>query len=148
MGFSITSFDHMEFDSFKFENISKKILEKVKPELEQAVKTSVRQSVKHDGDSELVNSVTTYEPRMTRDGTAASINCTFSGKSSSGNHYNTTDRGRARVKPVLNSDKAFWLEYGRDGQNPAPWKDRALNNAEGKLVPQIQTELEEIMGAE
>ena len=137
------------FGYLDFESISKEMLNEAKEDIVKGVKAAVRQSVKHTGDSELVNSVKAYEPHMTSDGTGAVLSCTFSGKSTSGNTYTTTDRGRTRVKPVLNSDKAFWLEYGVAGrQAAAPWRDRAMNSIEPKIVPKMQRKFEKEMGAE
>ena len=50
---------------------------------------------------------------------------------------------------VYNNDKAFWLEYGVAGRQPArPWQSKALNNAEAKVLPKIQQTIEKELGAE
>jgi len=152
MGFEFDFGDsekHSILDDFKIEAVSKKILESSSTDLVNGVKTAVRQSVKHSGQSELVDSVKAGKPYESKNG-AYAVAAYFAGKSNSGNSYTTTDRGRPRVKPVRNADKAFWLEYGTlDGrQQAAPWRDRAVNNIEEKITPKMQKEFEEALGAE
>jgi len=131
-----------------FEQLSKKALTEVMPDVLNATKEAIRSSVKHSGESELVDSVKCFEPRMTKDGEGASITCMPTGKSKSGNSYHTVSRGRDRVMNVNNNDKAFWLEYGTVKQPAAPWKDRAINSAEEKATRKIQEVIERELGAE
>lgn len=148
-GIGGNSADLSLFGDLTFEDMAKKALNEVRSDVEQATKTAVRASVKHSGGSELVNSVKTFDPVMTGNGEGAKLVCTFTGKSSSGSTYNTTDRGRARKKAVLNSDKAFWLEYGVAGrQSPAPWQARAYSSIEPKVTPKIEKAIEQALGAE
>lgn len=131
-----------------FEQLSKKALTEVMPDVLNATKDAIRGSVKHSGESELVASVKCFEPRMTKDGEGASITCMPTGKSKSGNSYHTVSRGHDRVMNVNNNDKAFWLEYGTVKQPAKPWKDRAINSAESKATQKLQQIIERELGAE
>lgn len=137
------------FGNLTFEQMAKKALEEIRPDMEEGTKAALRSSIQHPGDSELVNSVKCFEPTMTRDGTGARMVCQPTGKSSSGNRYKTVSRGKSIEKPVRNNDKAFWLEYGVAGRQPArPWKDRATNSIEAKVVPKIEQAIAKELGAE
>lgn len=136
------------FGNLTFEQLSKKALSEVMPDVLNATKDAIRGSVRHSGESELVGSVKCYEPRMTKNGEGACITCMPTGKSKSGNSYHTVSRGHDRVMSVNNNDKAFWLEYGTDKQPATPWKDRAINNAEAKAAQKLQQVIEKELGAE
>lgn len=146
-GFSRSN-DLTLFGGITFEQLGKKALSEVMPDVLNATKDAIRGSVKHSGDSELVRSVKCYEPRMTKNGEGACITCMPTGKSKSGNSYHTVSRGHDRVMSVNNNDKAFWLEYGTVKQPATPWKDRAINSAEGKATQKIQQIIERELGAE
>lgn len=148
-GFGGGDADLQLFGNLTFEGMAKKALNEVRPDVEAGTRAAVRASVQHPGDSQLVNSVKTYEPVMTRNGEGAKLSCAFSGKSASGNRYHTVSRGHATTKAVRNSDKAFWLEYGVAGRQPArPWRDRALKNIESKITPKIEKSIDQQLGAE
>ena len=137
------------FGDMTFEEIGKKALTEVMPDMESSTKAALRLSVKHSGESELVNSVKCYEPTMTKDNEGLRLVCQPTGKSTSGNRYHTTSRGKPVTKAVTNNDKAFWLEYGVAGRQAAhPWKDRALADAEAKVMPKIERAIEKELGAE
>ena len=127
-----------------FEDIAKKALNDIRADVESITKSAVRASVKHSGESELVNSVRTYNPTMTRDNYGAKLHCGFSGRSSSGNRYNNNGRDHA----VYNNDKAFWLEYGTVKQAARPWRDRASNNIDARVTPKMEQTLFKELGVE
>lgn len=136
------------FGNMTFEDVAKKALNECREDMVSGTREALRSAVQHSGDSELVNSVKCYEPRMTKDGTGARLVCQPTGKSSSGNKYHTTSRGKSIQKPVTNNDKAFWLEYGVAGRQPSrPWKDRATNSIESKVVPKIEQAIAKELGA-
>ncbi|MBP5309633.1 MAG: hypothetical protein J6Z05_03305 [Lachnospiraceae bacterium] len=135
------------FGSLTFEQMAKKALNEVRPEVESATKTALRESVHHSGESEMVNSVKSFDPTMTRDGEGARLACMPTGKSSSGNRYNTKSHGRTTSKAVNNNDKAFWLEYGNVHQAARPWRDRAYGNIE-KLADKIENTVAKELGAD
>lgn len=137
------------FDGVSFEDMGKKALKEVMPDMVDATKSAIRSSVQHPGDSDLVNSIKCFEPSMTRDNEGVKLVCQPTGRSKSGNRYKTTSHGKTRNHLVYNNDKAFWLEYGVAGRQPAhPWKDRALNNAEARVFPKVQNIIEKELGAE
>lgn len=137
------------FGDMTFEDIGKKALEECRETVVSETKAALRASIQHSGESELVNSVRSYEPIMTRNGEGVRLKCEPSGKSSSGNKYTTTNRGKSIKKPVRNNDKAFWLEYGVAGRQPkAPWKDRAMNNIEPKVTDIIENAVGKMLGAD
>lgn len=137
------------FGNLTFEEMAKKVLNECREDMESGTKAALQASVQHEGNSEMVNSVKCYEALMTRDGTGARMVCQPTGKSSSGNRYKTVSRGKSIEKPVRNNDKAFWLEYGVAGRQPArPWKDRAINSIEAKVVPKIEQAIAKELGAE
>lgn len=146
-GFS-SAVDLTLFGNITFEQLSTKALKEVMPDILDATKTAIRGSVKHSGESELVGSVKCYEPRMTKDGEGACVTCMPAGKSRSGNKYHTVSRGKSRTMEVSNNDKAFWLEYGTSKQDARPWKDRAINSAEGRATQKLQQAIEKELGAE
>ena len=143
-GFNGRSADLSLFGDLTFEEMAKKALNEVRGDVESCTRAAVSASVRHSGPSELVNSVKSFEPSMTRDGTGAKLTCTFTGRSSSGNRYN--NNGRSHL--VYNNDKAFWLEYGTVKQPARPWRDRALNNAERIVGPKIEDSIGKALGAE
>ena len=143
--------DFKEDVSFRsdFEEIAGKAIDTVRNDVAEGVKNAVKASISHSGPSELLDSVRTYKPEMTKDKSGMKIRCTFSGNSQSGHTYNTTSRGKPRKKKVSNANKAFWLEYGVAGrQAPKPWQDRAVNSIEAKVTEKIQAEIERIMEAD
>lgn len=147
---TVTGFsaDMTLFGNKSFEDIAKKAMTTVMPDVEKATKDSLRSSVSHPGESELVGSVKCYEPRLTRNGEGVGVKCVPTGRSSSNNKYYNHDRGRTVHKTVFNNDKAFWLEYGNAHQSAKPWRDRACNNAESAAVPKLENAIAKELGAE
>lgn len=143
-GFGGRSADLSLFGDLTFEEMAKKALNEVRRDVESCTKAAVSASIRHSGPSELVSSVKSFDPVMTKDGTGARLTCTFTGRSSSGNRYN--NNGRSHL--VYNNDKAFWLEYGTVKQPARPWRDRAVNNAESIVSPKIEESIAKTLGAE
>ena len=131
-----------------FEEVAKKALNEVRPEIEAETRDALRASVQHPGDSELVNSVRSYEPHQTKNGDGVCVKCLPTGRSSGKTYYYNHDRGRTVQKSVHNNDKAFWLEYGNAHQNARPWRDRACNNAESRVTDKVENIIAKELGAE
>lgn len=131
-----------------FEEVAKKALEEVRPDIEAETKSALRMSVQHPGESELVNSVKSFEPSMTKNGEGVCVKCLPTGRSSSGNHYRNHDRGKTVNKAVNNNDKAFWMEYGNAHQSAHPWRDRACNNAEARVMNKVENTIAKELGGE
>ena len=145
MGFEVDFPDEL-LDVFghQFKDITPEILKEASPILLESTKSALRQSIQHPGDSELVNSVVEGEPKVFED--AAIISCYPKGNSKQEVH--TYNRGK-RKYPVSNGAKAFWLEYGVAGRQPArPWQDKATNGRADEINQKMQEKLNEIMGAE
>ena len=143
-GFGGRSADLSLFGDLTFEEMAKKALNEVRGDVESCTKAAISASIRHSGPSELISSIKTFDPYMTKDGTGAKLTCTFTGRSSSGNRYN--NNGRSHL--VYNNDKAFWLEYGTVKQAARPWRDRAMNNAERIISPKIEDAIGKALGAE
>ena len=127
-----------------FRDLAPQILEEISPILQESTKNALRQSIQHPGESELVDSIVIGKPKMFID--AALISAYPKGYSvESGNYYY---KGR-RMRTVTNGAKAFWLEYGVAGRQPArPWQDRAVNSQSDRITNAMQDKYNELMGAE
>lgn len=143
-GFGGRSADLSLFGDLTFEEMAKIALNEVRGDVESCTKAAVSASIRHSGPSELVSSIKSFDPVMTKDGTGVRLTCTFTGRSSSRNRYN--NNGRSHI--VSNNDKAFWLEYGTVKQPARPWRDRAVNNAEKIVSPKIEDSIAKTLGAE
>jgi len=146
--YSMDGTDTGVFFDFKFEDIAKKALNEVRPDIESETKAALRMSVQHPGDSELVNSIKSYEPAPTRNGEGVCVKCLPTGRSSGKTHYYNHDRGKTVTKAVHNNDKAFWIEYGNSHQDAHPWRDRACNNAESRVLDKVENTIAKELGAE
>ncbi len=134
--------DFMECLKHPFEEVAPKILEDAAPILLESTKTALRSVIKHPGDSELVNSVKSSKPKVTNTD-ACIVACYPTGYSK-----NTYTKG-SRKYPVTNAAKAFWLEYGVAGRQPArPWRDKANNARKAEIESTMQKKYNELMGAE
>ncbi len=137
------------FGDLTFEDMGRKACREVMPDMEDSTKTALRASVKHSGESNLVNSVKCFEPTMTKDGEGVKLVCQPCGRDSRSNHYTSKSHGKMRSHLVHNNDKAFWLEYGVAGRQAAhPWQSRAINSANAKVYPKIQQSIEKQLAAE
>ena len=136
------------FGNLTFEEMAKKVLNEVRPDAETATKSALRASIKHSGDSELVNSVRSYDPVMTRNGEGARLAVLPTGRAKSGNRYYATSRGKRVSHAVYNNDKAFWLEYGTVNQPARPWQDRAYGMLDSKVSDKIEQVVAKELGAE
>lgn len=107
------------------------------PVLVESVKKTVKGVVKHDGDSELVNSVTMSKPKKGKWGDYI-VSAYFKGTSKTKTYSHTkTHRGKYAVSNAL---KAVWKEYGIPSRGiPAqPFLDTAVNNAEDEAIKRAQ----------
>ena len=95
--YSMDGTDTGVFFDFQFEDIAKKALNEVRPEIESETKAALRMSVQHSGDSELVNSIKSYEPSATRNGEGVCVKCLPTGRSSGKTHYYNHDRGKTVI---------------------------------------------------
>ncbi|MCR4657324.1 MAG: hypothetical protein K5770_14040 [Lachnospiraceae bacterium] len=143
-GFSIYDDDFaMKLDrlSSGFDIIAETALNKASPYLKESLKREARNAVRHEGDSEMVNSIKAKKAKKSKNG-AWIANVIPTGYSS---HTFTRTKGKkVRKYKVTNAAKMIWLEYGnRGGKQPArPFIKKATNDAEAKVLETIQNELD------
>jgi len=124
----------------EFEDIAKEALEETAPILTESMKKEIRSTVKHKGESELVDSIQATKPKRTK--TDAWIaNVTPKGYSDTKVYTAVDSKGRKthRKYPVSNALKAIWKEYGIPGkQAPSPFLDKATRKVRQKVMNRIQ----------
>lgn len=129
-----------------FGEIAEEALREAAPFLEESMKKECRNAVKHEGDSELVNSFKKSKPKKTKTD-AWIVNVTPKGKSKV-KVYHDTATGRGTY-PVSNALKAIWKEYGIPGrQPPRPFIAAACNNAREKTMAKMQEVYNRKVGAD
>ena len=127
-----------------FDKVAKRALEETSPELESAIKNSMRRSVQHAGESEMINSVRRSKPKET---TTDAWICNVYPSGYSNTYYNKQSGKSSRKYPVSNALKAIWMEYGRTGQTARPWLAPAVTSCKDKILNQMQKIWEEVTGA-
>lgn len=123
-----------------FDEIAEAALNESAPILEKSMKNEVKRAVKHDGDSELADSLKATKPKKTKTD-AWIVNVVPKGYSSTKKYIAVDSRGRKtrRKYPVSNALKAIWKEYGIPGrQPPSPFITRATNGARNAVIQKIQ----------
>lgn len=119
----------------EFDEVAEMALKETAPLLERSMKASCERAVKHEGDSELVNSIKAAEPKKTKTD-AWIVNVGPRGYSSM-KMYNVKKKGR-KYK-VSNALKAIWKEYGIAGQQaPAPFITNATNSVREEVMNKMQ----------
>lgn len=112
------------------------------PILVEKTRKAVKDVVKHEGDSELVNSVTMSKPKKGRYGDYI-VSAFFRGQSKTKTYSHTkTHRGKYAVSNGL---KAVWKEYGIPSRGiPAqPFIERAVKSAETEAMDAMQKVFDE-----
>lgn len=116
---------------YQFEEIAKEMIEEASPILVDSTKKALRGVVKHEGESEMINSVKATKPKVTK------TDAVMSTVSPSGYSTHTFTRN-GRKYPVPNAAKAVWLEYGVAGrQAPRPWLAN-IKRSEGEIANKMQ----------
>lgn len=134
-----------------FDEIAEEILTETAPVLEESMKKEVRGTIQHEGDSELVDSLTASKPKKTKNGDAWIVNVSPKGYSSTKKYTAVSKNGRKthRKYPVSNALKAIWKEYGIPGrQPPRPFLQRSTNGARGAVIRKAQEIFNRKVGAE
>lgn len=131
--------DLLETDS---EKLCEEMLNASVPILEESVKRELKSRIKHEGDSELVNSIKANRAKKTKDGSAFIVNVTPKGYSQTKEYIDKRTK-RKEKKPrkykVPNALKAIWKEYGIPGkQAPTPFLGRATRNVEKEVTAKMQ----------
>lgn len=122
-----------------FDDLAEDMLSEAAPIYKDAIQRSMKSSILHDGESEMVESVKARKPKKCKNG-AWLVHIGPSGNSK--NMY-TAKNGKgqrtSRKYPVSNILKAIWKEYGIAGrQAPRPWLQRAKNDAEAQTMSKMQ----------
>lgn len=144
-GFEIYSekTDLDELFDMDFEEMAMDALQEAAPILEESVKSAVRASIQHEGDSELVKSMKANKPKRAKNG-AYIVNVTPKGYSKIKTYH--AKKGN-RKYPVSNALKAIWKEYGIAGrQPPSPFLAKATNDAKNDVLNTIQRKFDEKAG--
>lgn len=119
-----------------FDEIAEKALTEAAPLLEQSLKTSCKRVIDHEGESELVESITCGKPKRTKTD-AWIINVGPQGYSKAKVYRDT--KNRKQKHPVSNALKMIWKEYGVAGRQPAkPFITNACNNARVSVMRKMQ----------
>lgn len=130
----------------EFSEIAEEALTEAAPILEQAMKKACKTAIEHEGDSELVNSITAGKPKRTKTD-AYIVNVCPRGYSST-KIYHAAWTGRGKYK-VSNALKMIWKEYGVPGrQAPKPFLDSACNSVRESVMSKIQEVYNRKVGAE
>lgn len=122
-----------------FDELAEEMLEEAAPIYKNAIQKSMKSSILHEGESEMVASVKARKPKKCKNGAWL----VHIGPSGNSKHTYTAKNGSgqrtSRKYPVSNILKAIWKEYGIDGrQAPRPWLQRAKNDAEESVTNVIQ----------
>ena len=116
------------------------------PALVESTKKAVKGVVRHDGDSELVNSVTMSKPKKGKYGDF--IVCAYFKGQSKNKYYRHTKTHRGKYA-VSNALKAVWKEYGIPSRGiPAqPFIEQATRGAEQEALEKMQDVFNEKVGS-
>lgn len=116
-----------------FDEISEEALTQSVPVLEGTMRSAAAASIKHPGDSAMVNSIKCSEPKK-----VTSTDCWIVNVGPRG--YGTSTYKRSgKTYQVSNALKAIWKEYGIPGhQAPQPFMDKAANQARPRVEKIIE----------
>ncbi|MCM1057894.1 MAG: hypothetical protein NC517_09840 [Firmicutes bacterium] len=128
-----------------FDEIAEEALAEAAPLLEESLRASCRRVIEHEGESELVESITARKPKKTKTD-AWIVNVGPSGYSKTKKyHHQVSDR----EYPVSNALKAIWKEYGIAGQQAAkPFITSAVNSVRDAVMDKMQEVYNRKVGAE
>lgn len=117
----------------EFDEIAAEALSEAAPILEKSLKASCKRVIDHEGESEMVASISASKPKRTKTD-AWIVNVGPRGYSKT----KSFRRGRRRY-PVSNALKMIWKEYGIAGQQAArPFITNACNNARDAVMRKLQ----------
>lgn len=126
-----------ELLSTDFDEIAEAALKEAASVLEKSMKEHCAEVIRHEGDSELTNSIKAGKPTRTKtDAWIATVKPTGYSKTKV---YHREGKKKERTYPVSNALKAIWKEYGIPGQQaPQPFIQAATNAAEADVVEKMQ----------
>lgn len=127
--------------SISFDDIAEKALNESVPILEATMRSAAAASVKHSGDSEMVNSIKGSKPKKSASTDCWIVNVGPRGYSTTKTYHGKRKSGKSKkAYKVSNALKAIWKEYGIPGRNiPAqPFMQKATNAAQGRVEKIIE----------
>lgn len=123
-----------------FDEISEEALNASVPILEGTMRSAAAASVKHSGESAMVNSIKGSKPKKSAATDCWIVNVGPRGYSSHTYHAKRSGGKKSKqTYQVSNALKAIWKEYGIPGHQPAqPFMDKATNMARGRVEKIIE----------
>lgn len=142
--FSIDGLDDMLSSLPDFDEYCEEALKEAAPIMEKEMKKFCRAAIKHEGDSEMVESIKMNTPKKTKAGDWI-VSITPHGNTKKVGYYETTSLTKhhsytsIRKYPVSNALKMIWKEYGIPGkQAPQPFIQAATNSARSAVMEKLQ----------
>lgn len=126
--------------SISFDEIAENALNDAIPILENTMRSAASASVKHPGESDMVNSIKGSKPKKSASTDCWIVNVGPRGYSDH-KYYAQDKRGRKtyRKYKVSNALKAIWKEYGIPGhQDAQPFMQKATNAAQSRIEKIIE----------
>ena len=124
----------------KFDDIAQEALTQSIPILEGTMRSAAAASIKHDGDSAMVNSIKGSTPKKVPSTDCWICNVGPRGYSSTKTYHAKRKNGKSQQSyQVSNALKAIWKEYGIPGhQSAQPFMQKATNQAKGRVEKIIE----------
>ncbi len=152
--FSIDGLDDMLSSLPDFDEFCEEALKEAAPIVEKEMKTFCRAAIKHEGDSEMVESIKMNIPKKTKTD-AWIVSITPHGNSQKIAYYvqKSLRKGKLykskRKYPISNALKMIWKEYGIPGkQAPQPFIQAATNSARLAVMEKLQEVFNRKIGAD
>jgi HK97 gp10 family phage protein len=125
--------------NMEFHDIAVEGVQKAAPILEKEMKKAARACIWHEGDSEMIDSISASKIRTTKDG-AVIVNVGPRGYSKVKKFHRKSGKSvnALRTYPVSNALKAIWKEYGYKGRPAQPFIVPARNAAENEIHKILQ----------
>ncbi len=123
------------------EELALDMLKEAAPILEKSMKTQLTKVIKHDGDSELVESIKISKPYKfkTIEGYGVSIMPSGYSKVKVFTGMDSYGGKSTRKYPLTNAMKAIWKEYGVPGkQDATPFMDETCIAVENEVMSKMQ----------
>jgi hypothetical protein len=123
-----------------FDEIAENALNESVPILEETMRSAAAASVKHSGESDMVNSIKGSKPKKSASTDCWIVNVGPRGYSKAKRYHAKNKNGHSKqTYEVSNALKAIWKEYGIPGHQPArPFMDKAANQARGRVEKIIE----------
>lgn len=127
--------DNFDFLDMDFDEAAERALNESVSILEGTMRSAAAASVKHDGDSAMVNSIKGSKPKKSAATDCWIVNVGPRGYSSTKTYHGKRKNGKSKqTYKVSNALKAIWKEYGIPGhQSPQPFIQKATNQAQARV---------------